>query len=65
MRATIMLKAHDVRIDNIPDAAIQQSTDAVIRITRACICGSRPLALQRRPERRRPTHGPRGDRRRR
>ena len=40
MRATIMLKAHDVRIDNIPDAAIQQSTDAVIRISRACICGS-------------------------
>ena len=40
MRATIMPKAHDVRIDNIPDAAIQQPTDAVIRITRACICGS-------------------------
>ena len=40
MRATIMPKAHDVRIDNVPDAAIQQPTDAVIRITRACICGS-------------------------
>ena len=40
MRATIMPKAHDVRIDNIPDATIQQPTDAVIRITRACICGS-------------------------
>lgn len=40
MRATIMPKAHDVRIENIPDAAIQQPTDAVIRITRACICGS-------------------------
>jgi threonine dehydrogenase-like Zn-dependent dehydrogenase len=40
MRATIMPKAHEVRIENIPDAAIQQPTDAVIRITRACICGS-------------------------
>ena len=40
MRATIMHKAHDVRIGNVPDAAIQQPTDALIRITRACICGS-------------------------
>jgi threonine dehydrogenase-like Zn-dependent dehydrogenase len=35
-----MPKAGEVRIENIPDAAIQDSTDAVIRITRACICGS-------------------------
>jgi threonine dehydrogenase-like Zn-dependent dehydrogenase len=40
MRATIMPRAHEVRIDNLPDATIQQPTDAVIRITRACICGS-------------------------
>lgn len=40
MRATVMHKAHDVAIENIADAAIQQPTDAVIRITRACICGS-------------------------
>src|SRR4051812_47715954 len=40
MKATIMPRAHEVRIENIPDAAIQQPTDAVIRITRACICGS-------------------------
>jgi threonine dehydrogenase-like Zn-dependent dehydrogenase len=40
MRATVMHKAHDVTIENVPDAAIQQPTDAVIRITRACICGS-------------------------
>src|SRR4051812_35686884 len=40
MRATIMHKAHDVRVETIPDAAIQEPTDAVIRITRACICGS-------------------------
>src|ERR1700712_922136 len=40
MRATLMHKAHDVRIENVPDAAIQHPTEAVIRITRACICGS-------------------------
>src|SRR3954470_11565820 len=40
MRATIMPKAHDVRIADVPDATIQNPTDAVIRITRACICGS-------------------------
>jgi threonine dehydrogenase-like Zn-dependent dehydrogenase len=40
MRATIMYRAGDVRIENIPDATIQQPTDALVRITRACICGS-------------------------
>jgi threonine dehydrogenase-like Zn-dependent dehydrogenase len=40
MRATVMHKAHDVRIENVPDAVIKNPTDAVIRITRACICGS-------------------------
>src|SRR5215218_403097 len=40
MRATVMHKAYDVRVENVPDAAIQQPTDAVIRVTRACICGS-------------------------
>jgi threonine dehydrogenase-like Zn-dependent dehydrogenase len=40
MRATIMHKAHDVTIGQVPDAAIVEPTDAVIRVTRACICGS-------------------------
>jgi len=40
MRATIMPKAHEIRIANVPDAAILEPTDAVIRVTRACICGS-------------------------
>ena len=40
MRATIMPKAHEVRIDNVPDAAIVEPTEALIRVTRACICGS-------------------------
>src|SRR4051794_15945894 len=40
MRATIMHKAHDVRIENVPDPAIVEPTDAIIRVARACICGS-------------------------
>jgi threonine dehydrogenase-like Zn-dependent dehydrogenase len=40
MRATVMHMARVVRVENVPDAAIQKPTDAVIRITRACICGS-------------------------
>ncbi len=40
MRATIMHKARDVTIENVPDATIIEPTDALIRVTRACICGS-------------------------
>ena len=40
MRATIMYEAGDVRIETVPDARIVEPTDAVIRVTHACICGS-------------------------
>ncbi|MBR0558478.1 zinc-dependent alcohol dehydrogenase family protein [Neokomagataea anthophila] len=40
MRATFMHNAGDVRIENTPDATLQKPTDAVIRVVRACICGS-------------------------
>ena len=40
MRATVMYGAGDVRIENVPDPKIIEATDAVIRVTRACICGS-------------------------
>jgi threonine dehydrogenase-like Zn-dependent dehydrogenase len=40
MKATMMYQAGDVRVVNVPDAAIIEPTDAVIRITLACICGS-------------------------
>lgn len=40
MRATIMYKAGDVRVENVPDAKLVEPTDAVIRVTSACICGS-------------------------
>ena len=35
-----MYAAGDVRIENVPDPMIQEPSDAVIRVTRACICGS-------------------------
>ena len=40
MRATIMPRAHDIRIADVADSAILEPTDALIRVTRACICGS-------------------------
>ena len=40
MRATLMYGAGDVRIENAPDPQIIEPTDAIIRVTRACVCGS-------------------------
>ena len=40
MRATVMYGAGDVRIEDVPDARILEPTDALIRVTRACVCGS-------------------------
>src|ERR671927_1520122 len=40
MRATVMYKAGDVRIEDVPDPSIVDPTDAIVRVTSACICGS-------------------------
>jgi threonine dehydrogenase-like Zn-dependent dehydrogenase len=40
MKATVMYGAGDVRIENVPDATLIEPTDALVRVTRACICGS-------------------------
>ncbi len=40
MRATVMFGAGDIRIENVPDARLIEPTDAVVTVTRACICGS-------------------------
>jgi threonine dehydrogenase-like Zn-dependent dehydrogenase len=40
MRATVMFGAGDVRIENVPDARVIEPTDALVTVTRACICGS-------------------------
>ncbi|EYD74772.1 Threonine dehydrogenase [Rubellimicrobium mesophilum DSM 19309] len=40
MRATILHGQGDVRIETVPDAGLREPTDALIRVARACICGS-------------------------
>jgi threonine dehydrogenase-like Zn-dependent dehydrogenase len=40
MRATVMYAAHDVRVERVPDARLIEPTDALVTVTRACICGS-------------------------
>jgi threonine dehydrogenase-like Zn-dependent dehydrogenase len=40
MRATVLHGAGDVRIETVPDAKLVESTDAVVRVTHAAICGS-------------------------
>ena len=40
MKATVMYQAGDVRLENVPDARIINPTDALVKVTRACICGS-------------------------
>src|SRR6266702_2443730 len=40
MRATVLYGAGDVRIENVPDARMIDPTDALVTVSRACICGS-------------------------
>src|SRR6186997_3444527 len=40
MKATVMYAAGDVRVETVPDARLVEPTDALVRITHACICGS-------------------------
>ncbi|MCM2424920.1 alcohol dehydrogenase catalytic domain-containing protein [Streptomyces sp. RKAG337] len=40
MRATFMYGPGDVRFENVPDPGIVEPTDAIVRITLACVCGS-------------------------
>ncbi len=40
MRATLMYGAGDVRVEDVPDPALQAPTDVLLRVLMACICGS-------------------------
>ena len=40
MRATVMYGAGDVRVEDVPDSVLKKPTDALVRITASCICGS-------------------------
>jgi threonine dehydrogenase-like Zn-dependent dehydrogenase len=40
MKATVYHGPRDVRVENVPDPVIVEPQDAIVRITRAAICGS-------------------------
>jgi threonine dehydrogenase-like Zn-dependent dehydrogenase len=40
MRASIFHGPGDIRVEHVPDPVLSHSTDALVRITHACICGS-------------------------
>lgn len=40
MRATTIHGTRDIRVEEVPDPTIKRSTDAIIRVTAGCICGS-------------------------
>ena len=40
MRATVLYGAGDVRVEDVPNPTIVDPTDAIVRVTGACICGS-------------------------
>jgi threonine dehydrogenase-like Zn-dependent dehydrogenase len=40
MRGTVLHAPGDVRVEDRPDPTIEQPTDAVIRLTATCVCGS-------------------------
>ena len=40
MRAVVWHGKRDVRVDTVPDPVIQESTDAIVRITSSGLCGS-------------------------
>jgi threonine dehydrogenase-like Zn-dependent dehydrogenase len=40
MRAAVMYGAGDVRVETVPDPRLIEPTDALVVVTRACICGS-------------------------
>ena len=40
MRATFIYAAGDIRVTDAPDPKIVEPTDALVQVTRACVCGS-------------------------
>jgi threonine dehydrogenase-like Zn-dependent dehydrogenase len=40
MRGTVLHAPHDVRVEEVAKPTIQAPTDAIVRLTAACVCGS-------------------------
>ncbi|MEV6970329.1 alcohol dehydrogenase catalytic domain-containing protein, partial [Hamadaea sp. NPDC051192] len=46
MRAAVIHAPKDIRIEEVPDPDLVEATDAIVRVTHACICGSDLWAYQ-------------------
>jgi threonine dehydrogenase-like Zn-dependent dehydrogenase len=40
VKATLIYGAGDIRVEDVPDPQLQNASDAIVRITHSCICGS-------------------------
>jgi threonine dehydrogenase-like Zn-dependent dehydrogenase len=40
VKASVYYGKEDIRVESVPDPEIKDPTDALVRITHACICGS-------------------------
>jgi threonine dehydrogenase-like Zn-dependent dehydrogenase len=40
MKATILAAPRDIRVEEVPDPSLVRPTDALVRVTAACVCGS-------------------------
>lgn len=40
MRAALMYGPYDVRVEDRPDPVLLNDTDAIIKVSAACVCGS-------------------------
>jgi threonine dehydrogenase-like Zn-dependent dehydrogenase len=40
VRATVIHAPGDIRLEDVPDPAVQRATDAVVRVVASCVCGS-------------------------
>src|SRR4051812_31736552 len=40
MKAAVLHAPYDVRIENLPEPQIEQPTDAIVRLSATCVCGS-------------------------
>lgn len=40
MRATLLYGPGDIRVGDVPDPVLREPTDALVRVTHSCICGS-------------------------
>ncbi len=46
MRAAVIHAPRDIRIETVPDPELREPTDALVKVTHACICGSDLWAYQ-------------------